>query len=126
MNKENTLLYSRSHLWVRVNKGLAVIGVTYYYLDRLATINMIELKAPETRLARGDVLGTLESTKAAVDLETPVSGKITAVNDSLITSPDPVNKDPLDQGWLVEIELEKPAETRDLMTSDQYQQFTLE
>ena len=114
------LLYTKDHEWARVEGKAATIGITKFAVDQLGDITMVELPKEGTTFKRGDVLGTVESVKAVSDIFAPLSGKIVKVNDVLENSPEYLNQDPYDEGWMVQIELADPAELKDLLDPKAY------
>ncbi len=123
------LRYTAEHEWVQVvdSDGDAVlrIGITAYAQEALGDIVFVTLPAVGTELTAGQTLGEVESTKSVSDIYAPVSGKVSARNEQLDTSPELVNADPLGAGWMLEI---APAGAVDevlaqatLLDAEQYQ-----
>ncbi|MDD5402410.1 MAG: glycine cleavage system protein H [Dehalococcoidales bacterium] len=113
--------YTPDHLWVKpMEAGLFRIGVTYDYLDRLAAIRMVELPDAGSKITKGESVAVLESSKAAIEIPAPFTGKIKKVNTDVISDPGLVNRQPMEDGWLVEIELEDSASPDGLLSEEEY------
>jgi glycine cleavage system H protein len=115
--------FTESHEWITVEGQVGTVGVTAYAQKELGDIVFVELPQIGKTVSRGQEAVVLESTKAAADVYSPVSGKIVAVNDKLKESPDTVNSAPETGGWLFKIELSSPQELDDLMDDKEYQQL---
>ena len=113
--------YTRDHLWVKkIGENLFRIGVTFDYLDRLAAINIVELPEVGHVVRAGDSIAVLESSKAAVEIPSPFAGKIKNVNTAAVTDPGLINRQPMADGWLVEIEADEPESLEGLLSEDEY------
>ena len=123
MDFPEELKYSKEHVWVRLEGGRAVIGITDYAQDELGTIRSIELPSVGDELEQDDSLGSIEARKTVAEIYAPVSGTVLEVNDDLADSPELVNDDPYDGGWLVMVELADPEELNLLMTVEDYQLY---
>ncbi len=117
------LLYSETHQWVRVEEGVATVGITNYAQEQLGDVVYVELPRPDDELKRGEPLGSVESVKAVADVNSPVSGRVIEANDTLDDAPEQLNQSPYDSGWMAKIELSDPAEIRSLMNAQAYVQF---
>lgn len=115
------LYYSKDHEWVEVEGNRARIGITDYAQESLGDIVFVELPQVGDELAAGDSFGVVESVKSASDVYAPVSGKVVAVNEALLDSPQDINADPYGKGWMIEVEMSDPAEVEKLMDSGAYQ-----
>lgn len=122
MNHPEGLKYSRSHEWVRVEGATATIGITDFAQAELGDIVYLELPEVGRTLQREDVFGTVESVKAVSDLYAPVSGEVVAVNDGLTDSPEGINEDPYERGWMIKVTLANAAELDDLLSASDYEQ----
>jgi glycine cleavage system H protein len=123
MNIPAELKYSQNDDWVRVEGTAATAGITDYAQEQLSDVVYVELPAVGDTFGKDERYGTVESVKAASDLSLPVSGTITAVNDSLSSAPDSVNKDPYGAGWMVKFTVTQPAELSQLMDAAAYQKY---
>lgn len=117
----NDLRYTNDHEWVRINGKIATVGITAYAVEQLGDITLIDLPKEGEKFARGSQLATVESVKAVSDIYAPVSGTVVKVNVPVGDSPEMLNEDCYDEGWIVELELTNPAEVDQLMTSAQYE-----
>ncbi|MCC6993491.1 MAG: glycine cleavage system protein GcvH [Deltaproteobacteria bacterium] len=117
------LLYTREHEWARVDGTRAVIGITRFAVEQLGDITQVDLPKEGDSVKKDEVFGTVESVKAVSDLFAPLSGKVLKVNDPLKDSPEYVNDDCYDEGWMVEIELSVESEKAGLMSAKQYKEF---
>ena len=97
--------YTDTHEWVTVDDGVATIGITDFAQAQLGDVVFLELPRVGKLLETGDTFGVVESVKAASDLYSPVAGTVLEVNESLNTTPEHVNKDPLGKGWLIRVQL---------------------
>jgi glycine cleavage system H protein len=97
------LQYSRTHEWVRVDGGLALVGITDYAQEQLGEVVYVELPEVGRSVDAGEEIGTLESVKAVSEVVSPVAGEVIAVNEQLTSEPNLVNEDPYGDGWLVKI-----------------------
>jgi glycine cleavage system H protein len=122
----NDLRYTKEHEWARVDGGIVTIGITKFAVDQLGDITQVDLPKEGESITKDQVFGTVESVKAVSDLFAPVSGKVLKVNDPLGDSPEYVNEDCYDEGWMVQVEASNPAELEALMTSAQYQDYLKE
>ena len=124
------LLYTKDHEWARVeNKGdqkLVTIGISRFAIDQLGDVTQVELPKEGESLKQAEVFGSVESVKAVSDLFAPLSGKIVKVNSPLSDSPEYVNEDPYDEGWMIQIALANPKELESLMDAEAYQVFLRE
>ncbi|HOD28726.1 MAG TPA: glycine cleavage system protein GcvH [Syntrophales bacterium] len=119
-------LYSREHLWVRVDGDLATIGITDYAQEKLGEVLSIELPEIDTEIERDESFGSLESAKAVIELIAPVGGQVVNVNDDLLDDVGIINSDPHDTGWLIVIEMSDLDEIDDLLDTRGYNDFILE
>ncbi len=117
----NDLRYTNDHEWVRVNGKIATVGITAYAVEQLGDITLIDLPKEGEKFARGAQLATVESVKAVSDIYAPVSGSVVKVNVPVGDSPEMLNEDCYDEGWIVELEMSNPSEVDQLMTSAQYE-----
>lgn len=117
------LRYTREHEWARVDGNIVTIGITRHAVDQLGDITQVDLPKEGDTFVKDDSFGTIESVKAVSDLFAPVTGKVVKVNDPLGESPEVVNDDPYDDGWMIQIEAANPAEIQALMTAAQYVEF---
>ena len=117
------LLYTREHEWARVDGNRAVIGITKFAVEQLGDVTQVDLPREGDTIKKDEVFGSVESVKAVSDLFAPLTGKVTKVNDPLKDTPEYVNDDCYDEGWMVEIELANDAEKSGLMTAQQYRDF---
>jgi glycine cleavage system H protein len=124
MNTPDDLYYTEDHEWLRVEDGTATVGITDFAQSELGDIVFVELEPEGTELGKDDIFGTVEAVKTVSELYMPVSGIITAFNDELELSPEVVNDDPYGGGWMIEIEIERPAEIENLMEADAYAEVT--
>jgi glycine cleavage system H protein len=120
------LLYTKDHEWARVDGQTATVGVTRFAVDQLGDVTQVDLPKEGELIKQGEIFGSVESVKAVSDLFAPLSGKVIKVNSPLSESPEYLNEEPYDEGWLIQIEINKPEETKTLMTVDAYQDFLKE
>jgi glycine cleavage system H protein len=114
--------YTDSHEWIELETShLAVVGVTQYAQKELGDIVYVELPTVGKTVNAGEEAAVLESTKAAADVYSPVSGSIAAVNEALSHSPELVNQASEKEGWLFKVQLSNPAEMDLLMDQTAYQ-----
>jgi glycine cleavage system H protein len=114
------LKYSKEHEWVRLEGNVATVGVTKFAVQQLGDVTQVDLPKEGETVKKDDVFGTVESVKAVSDVYAPLSGKIVKVNFPLADSPEYLNDEPYDEGWMVQIELSNVKEVDDLMTASQY------
>ncbi len=120
------LLYSREHVWVRVDGDLATLGITDYAQESLGEILSVEFPEIDTYVERDEAFGSIESTKAVVDLIASVSGTIVGVNEDINDDIGIVNSDPHDTGWLVVIEMDDMEQLDDLLDAAGYHDYILQ
>lgn len=116
------LKYAKGHEWVRMEGNRAYIGITDFAQDELGDIVFIELPEVGTDVEVDDILGSIESVKAASDIYAPVSGTVVEVNEELEGSPELVNEEPF-ESWIAVIEVNDTGELNDLMDADAYEKF---
>ncbi len=122
MKTPKELRYTETHEWVKVEEGFAYIGITDYAQDSLGEIVFVELPEENDQITQGSEFATIESVKAASDLNAPVSGVIVAVNEDLEDSPELLNEDAY-ENWIVKIELEDDSELDQLLSADEYKKI---
>lgn len=120
MDFPEELKYSKEHVWVRVEGERAVIGITDYAQESLGLISAVELPAVGDELEQDDSFGSIEARKALVELYAPVSGEVLEVNEELESSPEIMNDDPYDGGWVVVVSLRDPEELKSLLSAEDY------
>ncbi len=117
------LKYTKDHEWIRQESGEAIVGITEFAQGELGDIVFIEIETEGETLEKDEVFGTIEAVKTVSDLFMPVSGKITGVNSKLADTPDIVNKDPYNEGWMIKIKMDDSGQFDDLLTADQYREL---
>lgn len=122
-NYPSDLRYTKDHEWARIDGKRVVIGITEFAVHQLGDITMVELPKEGESFRREQVLGTIESVKAVSDIYAPLSGKVVKTNDPLRDSPETLNEDCYDEGWMVELELSSLDELKQLMTSEEYAKY---
>jgi glycine cleavage system H protein len=118
------LLYSREHIWVRVDGDLATIGITDYAQENLGEVVSVELPEADSEVERDEPFGTIESSaKGIVELISPVSGDVIHVNEDISDDTGIINSDPHDTGWLIIVEMNDIEELDDLLDVKGYHDF---
>jgi glycine cleavage system H protein len=125
-NVPNDLLYTEDHEWARQEGNLVTIGITQFAVDQLGDVTQVDLPNEGEVMKPHEVLGSVESVKAVSDVYAPVSGKVVKVNSPLQDSPEYVNEEPYDGGWMAQIELSNPDELKGLMDAAAYEEFLKE
>ena len=115
--------YSKTHEWVMVEGGEAVIGISDYAQDKLSDVVFVEVPEVGKELKAGTACMVIESVKAAEEVFAPVSGSVVARNEALEKSPELVNTDPFGRGWLVRVKLASPGEVAALMDAAAYTSY---
>lgn len=120
LNLPEDLKYAEDHEWVSSAGDKSKIGIDDYAQDQLGDIVFVELPQVGDKFAKGDEFGTVESVKAVSELYMPIGGEITAINEQLEDSPESVNSNPYDEGWMIEVKPDDPAEIESLLNKDAY------
>jgi len=120
MNVPNNLKYAKTHEWVRVEGGVAVVGITDHAQRELTDIVYVEVPEVGIRVEATKECAVVESVKAASDIYAPVSGDVIAVNEELSSAPELVNQDPFGKGWLFKIQMSDAGELNDLLSPSDY------
>ena len=116
--------YTQEHEWICPESGSAgKVGLTKYAENQLGDIVFLDLPSPGTQVQQFEKMGEIESVKAVTDLFSPASGKVIEINGKAADKPELVNEDPYGVGWLVKLELSKPAELDALMSSGAYDKY---
>ena len=118
-----TIRDTEDHEYVRVEEGLATIGITNYAQGQLGDIVFVELPEIGKSFAKGDEAAVVESVKAASEVYAPVSGEVAAVNEALEGEPAKVNSDAMGDGWFLQMKLSDEGELEGLMTEDAYKAY---
>lgn len=118
---DNTLKFTESHEWVRDNgDGTVTIGISEHAQEMLGDVVFVELPEADTEIDAGDSFSLVESVKAASDIYAPVSGVVIEVNEELQDSPELINEEPYEGGWIVKVKMSDPAELEDLKDAEEY------
>ena len=120
MSVPGDLQYTKSHEWVRVEDGVATVGITDHAQDELGDVVFVELPEQGATLAAGDSFGAVESVKAVSDLYAPVGGEVVEVNSALEDSPEKINEDPYGEGWILKLQVSDQA---DLLSAADYEKL---
>jgi glycine cleavage system H protein len=114
--------YTKEHEWVRIEDGIAVIGITDYAQGELGDIVFVELPKVGAKFKQMEVFGTIEAVKAVSDLFAPVGGEVVSVNDELEKEPELINKEPYGKGWMIKIKMSDSSEYDKLLSDTDYEQ----
>ena len=120
------LLFSREHIWVRVDGDMATLGITDYAQESLGEILSVEFPEIDTYVERDEAFGSIESTKAVVDLIASVSGTVVSVNEDIVDDIGIINSDPHDTGWLAVIEMDDMTQLDELLDASGYHDFIMQ
>lgn len=123
MNIPSDLSYSKDHEWVKIEGEIAKIGITDFAQRELGDIVYVEIETVGDTLAVGEVFGTVEAVKTVSDLFMPLSGEILEFNTALEDTPEVVNEDPYELGWMIKIKMNDPTQLNQLLNSDRYKQL---
>ncbi|OLQ88799.1 glycine cleavage system protein H [Vibrio ponticus] len=118
---DKTLKFTDSHEWVRDNgDGTVTIGISEHAQEMLGDVVFVDLPEVEDSIDAGESFSLVESVKAASDIYAPVTGEIVEINEELEDSPELINEEPYEGGWIAKVKLSDPAELDDLKDADEY------
>ena len=124
MKYPQELRYLKTDEWVKVEDGIAIIGITDYAQGALSDVVYVEFEIdPDDEVSAGDSIGTIESVKAAAEVHFPVSGTVLEVNEEVVDAPEMLNKEPYAGGWLVKLQVSDESELDDLMDAAAYEAY---
>ena len=118
--------YSKEHEWIKLDGEEATIGITKHATEMLGDIVFAELPEKGSNVEKDGTAGVVESTKAASDVYTPVSGEVVDTNQAIVDDPSKINQDPENSAWFFKLKIKDPAEMDTLMNKDDYDKFAKE
>ncbi|WP_415322719.1 glycine cleavage system protein GcvH [Candidatus Pelagibacter sp. Uisw_127] len=118
--------YSKEHEWIKLDGDTAVIGITQHATEMLGDIVFVELPEIGSSVVKDGNAGVVESTKAASDIYTPVSGEIIENNQAIVDDPAKVNSDPENEAWFFKLKITDKSEMDSLMNKEEYEKFSKE
>ena len=115
------LLYHSEHDWARVESDSATFGITWYAQDALGEVVFFDPPDIGSQVSKDAAYTEVESVKAVSDVICPLSGEVTAVNETLADKPETINEDPYGEGWLIKVKLSDPSEQEALLDASAYE-----
>lgn len=124
MKTPENLKYAKTDEWVKLDGNVATVGISDYAQDQLSDIVYVEFnKDPGDMVNKDDTLATIESVKAAGDVNSPISGKVIEVNEALVDHPELLNNDPYEKAWMLKVEVSNLTEVDLLMSASDYEKY---
>jgi glycine cleavage system H protein len=117
--------YTQTHEWIRLENGIAIVGITKYAADQLSDLTGVELPDVGDELGAETVLGAIDSVTSTNDVFCPIDGKVLEVNHAVVDNPDMISTDAYDDGWLVKLKPVDAAQFEELMTAEAYEEYVL-
>ena len=118
--------FSKEHEWLKVEGDVATIGITKHATEMLGDIVFVELPDIGTSVEKDGTAGVVESTKAASDVYTPISGEVIENNQSIVDDPAKINSDPENEAWFFKLKIKDKSEIDRLMNKEEYDKFAKE
>ena len=118
--------YSKEHEWIKLDGEEAVIGITKHATEMLGDIVFAELPEKGSTVNKDGTAGVVESTKAASDVYTPVSGEVIDTNQMIVDDPSKINEDPEESAWFFKLKIKDKSEMDSLMSKEEYEKFAKE
>ena len=118
--------YSKEHEWIKVEGDIGTIGITQHAAEMLGDIVFVELPDVGSSVEKDGNAGVVESTKAASDVYTPISGEVMENNQAIVDDPGKVNSDPENEAWFFKLKIKDKAEMDTLMNKEEYEKFSKE
>ncbi|MFZ4405149.1 MAG: glycine cleavage system protein GcvH [Pseudobdellovibrionaceae bacterium] len=115
--------YTKEHEWAQVDENIVTVGITEFAQNQLGEIVYVELPEEGQKVTQNQTFGVVESVKAVSDLYSPVSGTVIEVNTSLLENPSVLNDDPMNEGWLMRIEMDTEKELANIMRAPEYKKL---
>ena len=126
MKFPNDIKYTQDHEWLRIDDDHAYIGITEFAQGELGDIVFVELPEKGSTVEKDGTAGVVESTKAASDIYTPVSGEVADINQKIVDDPSIINSDPEGKAWFFKLKIKDQSEINGLMNTDEYIKFAKE
>ncbi|MBC8301081.1 MAG: glycine cleavage system protein GcvH [Pelagibacterales bacterium] len=120
MNIPEELKYTEEHEWIRIDGNIATIGITDFAQGELGDIVYIEIDSLGKELDINQIFGTVEAVKTVSDLFMPIKGKVLEINPNIESTPEIVNEDPYDKGWIIKIETSENQDISNLLSTEDY------
>lgn len=124
MTIPENLKYTKDHEWIKIEGGIATVGITDFAQSELGDIVYVEIETEGEDIEQGAIFGTVEAVKTVSDLFMPLSGNISEVNEELEASPELVNEDPYNKGWMIKIKMSDASQEDNLLNSTEYKELT--
>ena len=118
--------YSKEHEWIKVEGDIGTIGITQHAAEMLGDIVFVELPDVGSSVEKDGNAGVVESTKAASDVYTPISGEVMENNQTIVDDPGKINSDPENEAWFFKLKIKDKAEMDSLMNKEEYEKFSKE
>ncbi len=122
MNFPQELQYTKDHEWIKIEDGIATVGITDFAQEQLGDIVYVEIETLDEEIEGSEVFGTVEAVKTVSDLFMPVAGTVIETNGALTDQPELVNSDPYGDGWMIKIRMADGADTSELLSAEDYQE----
>ena len=123
MNIPSELKYTKDHEWVKVEEGVATIGITDFAQGELGDIVYVDVDTLDESLDIEEVFGSVEAVKTVSDLFMPLSGEVIEFNEELEDEPELVNSDPYGKGWMIKVKLSDASQAENLLSAEAYQEL---
>jgi glycine cleavage system H protein len=120
---KDDLRYTKEHEWVKLEKGIAIVGIDDYAQGELGDIVFVELPKVGTKVEQMKPFGVIEAVKAVSELFSPVTGEVIEVNSKLEAEAGLINKDPYAEGWIIKIKIKDPKELDNLLSAEDYKKL---
>ncbi len=119
-------LYTKQHEWVRVTKGIAIVGISDYAQKELGDIVFVELPKVGDTFDTNETFANVESVKAVSEVFCPLAGEVIEINEELVGSPQLINDDPYGDAWFIKLKITHMEELKELLRPEEYEEFVAE
>ncbi len=122
MNLPENLKYTKDHEWIKIEDGVATVGITEFAQGELGDIVYVDIESVDETIDKDEVFGSVEAVKTVSDLFMPLSGEVIAFNEDLEDAPEKVNSDPYGDGWIIKIKISDNSQIDDLLDAAAYKE----
>lgn len=123
MNLPENLKYTKDHEWIKIEDGVATVGITEFAQGELGDIVYVDIESVDETIDKDEVFGSVEAVKTVSDLFMPLSGEVIAFNEDLENTPEKVNSDPYGDGWMIKIKISDNSQIDDLLDAAAYKEI---